>query len=262
MLGCDAMKNPNDYKKEKDSFYILEMIRNNKTSLCFTDQENYLIGRYKVGLPTWIWTKDTISEEKTKEVIHIIKENYLEETSPFTCKKEFYKSLLKYFQTTDYFEMGYLVCKKLKDIDLSLGFMDYPSTEDKKVLIEYWTDFNKTIHPEKEISKKEIEEEIEKWYKEKTFYVWRNNNGKIVSMASFRLEGKMAKISHVYTPLKERRKGYCASLIYSITKMLLEKKYQPMLYTDMNYVASNAAYQKVGYENQTTLINFMILKKR
>ena len=259
MQGCDAMKVPKEYKLEKDSFYILEMIRNNKTSLCFSDQENYLIGRYKEGLPTWIWTKNNISQEKEKEVIKLVKENYLKEISPFTCKKELYKVLQKSFQTTDYFEMGFLSCEKLNDIKLANGFMDYPSRDDKECLKTYWRDFNKSIHPDKRYPEEELEKEIEKWYQEKQFFVWRNNSGKIVSIAAFKLEGKMAKISHVYTPPKERRKGYCASLIYSITKMLLEKNYQPMLYTDLNYVASNAAYQKVGYENKTTLINFKIV---
>ena len=253
------MKTPKEYKREKDSFYILEMIRNNKTSLCFTDQENYLIGRYQEGLPTWIWTKDNLLQEKEKEVIKLIKENYLKETSPFTCKKEFYKILSNNFQTTDYFEMGFLSCKKLKDIKLSSGFMDYPSREDKDCLKTYWVDFNKVINPDKKLTEEELEQEINKWYEEKNFFVWRNNSGKVVSVAAFKTEGKMAKISHVYTPIKERRKGYCASLIYSITKILLEKNYQPMLYTDLNYVASNAAYQKVGYEYKTTLINFKIV---
>ena len=38
--------------------------------------------------------------------------------------------------------------------------------------------------------------------------------------------------------------------------MLLEKGYETMLYTDFHYEASNKAYQKVGYQLKTVLINF------
>ena len=259
MQGCDEMKTPKEYKLEKDSFYILEMIRNSKTSLCFSDQENYLIGRYKKDLPTWIWTKDDITREKEVEVLTLLKNNYLEETSLFTCKKDFYKVLSKEWKTEDYFEMGYLSCEKLNEIKLSFGFMDYPSIDDKEVLKKYWIDFNKEIPEHHDLTEESIEKEVESWLKEKQFFVWRNPSGKVVSMANFRIEGKMAKIAHVYTPKEERRKGYCASLIYSMTKMLLEKNYHPMLYTDYHYEASNFAYQKVGYQEKAVLINFKIV---
>ena len=68
------MKTPKDYKKEKDSFYLLESILKNKTSLCFTDGESYVIGKYQ-EYPTWIWSKDQIGDKEVEEIrrINVIK---------------------------------------------------------------------------------------------------------------------------------------------------------------------------------------------
>ena len=250
------MKIPKEFELEKDSFYLLESVRKNKSSLCFTDKENYLIGRYQ-EFPTWIWNKNKIKEEKIEEIKEILKDHYLkEEYTNFTCKKELYEALSQTFPTTNYFEMGFLSCKKVKEIEQAKGFMDTPTEEDREVLKKYWKDFNHSIHEDVRFDDRAIDEEVDKWYKEKQFFLWRNNSGKVVSIACFRIEGKMAKLSHVYTPVEERRKGYCASLIASITKMLLEKGYEPMLYTDFHYEASNHAYEKVGYQLKTVLINF------
>ena len=70
------MKTPKEFIKEKEYLNIFEMIKNNKSSLCYTDNNKYLIGRYKKELPTWIWTSDAIGEEKIREIIEIIKDKY------------------------------------------------------------------------------------------------------------------------------------------------------------------------------------------
>ena len=253
-------KNP--FLKEKDLFFILFAINSSKDSLCFSDKKNYLIGRSSENLPTWIWTKDSPEEKSLEEMVKILNENYFSSSEiAITSKKELYDFLKNVFPTRDYFEMGFLSCKKLNNIDLSPGFMDYPSRVDKDVLATYWINNGKELYPSRIISKEESLQEVEGWIDNDDFFVWRNPKGKIVCMAGLWVESNLAKISHVYTPPEERKKGYCASLIYSVTKLLLEKGYEPMLYTDYHYEASNKAYQKVGYENQGLLINYKIKKK-
>jgi len=81
-------------------------------------------------------------------------------------------------------------------------------------------------------------------------------------MASYCIIGNQAKISHVYTPVEERSKGYAANLIYHMTNDLLDKGYIPLLYTDYNYIPSNKAYINVGYEDTGILINFSCSKEK
>ena len=60
--------------------------------LLYSDEENYFFARNKVGMPTWIWTKDGLEDrrilEETKEVISKYLTNL--EYDQFTCKKEYY----------------------------------------------------------------------------------------------------------------------------------------------------------------------------
>ena len=81
-------------------------------------------------------------------------------------------------------------------------------------------------------------------------------------MASFEVESSTAKISHVFTSREKRGKGYCKSLIHELTKKLLEEGYVPMLYTDYQYLASNRAYKKVGFQEKGMLIQYTIEKER
>jgi predicted GNAT family acetyltransferase len=70
------------------------------------------------------------------------------------------------------------------------------------------------------------------------------------------------KLSHVYTPIDERSKGYASNLIYTLTNELLEKELIPLLYTDYNYKPSNKAYINAGYEDTGILINFTCSKNK
>ena len=80
-----------------------------------------------------------------------------------------------------------------------------------------------------------------------------------MSMAGYDIIDDKAKISHVYTPDGERRKGYAFNLM---TKELLNKNLTPLLYTDSKYKASNGAYEAVGYKRQRILINFSCSREK
>lgn len=92
------------------------------------------------------------------------------------------------------------------------------------------------------------------------FYIWKNEEGKIVCMANYSEVDGQARLSHVYPPINERGKGYAANLIYTITDDLLKRGLVPLLYTDYNYIPSNKAYINAGYEDTGILINFSCSK--
>ena len=52
--------------------------------------------------------------------------------------------------------------------------------------------------------------------------------------------------SGVYRP-EFRRKHYAENLVYRVTKPAIDAGYVPMIYTDAEYTASNACYEKIGY---------------
>lgn len=95
-----------------------------------------------------------------------------------------------------------------------------------------------------------------------TYYVWKNDNDKIVAQAFYSVLDGNAKVAGVYTLPEERGKGYAANLIYELTNKILEFGYHVSLYTDYKYIPSNKAYKNVGYIDNDVLINFSCLKKQ
>ena len=51
----------------------------------------------------------------------------------------------------------------------------------------------------------------------------------------------------MYTRREERRKHYAENLVFQVTMIAKNAGFMPMLYTDADYVASNACYEKIGY---------------
>lgn len=256
----NTLKKIESYEKDKDKFYLLNLISETVGKLLSSDNATYIIGRSRVGLPTWIWTLDDIEKVNLESLENDLKKYIEESENKITCKKELYDKLKERYETSDYFEMGFLLCKKLKDVTLSNGFLDKPNYGDKVTLAKYWQANCKEMYQEEFPFEKALEE-AEHFLDLGTFYVWRNAQGRAVSMASYSTVEDQAKITHVFTPKEERKKGYCKSLVYCLTKSLLEKELVPLLYTDYHYKPSNEAYKKVGYEPQGYLVNFKIKKR-
>ena len=253
------IENIKAFLKEKDLFYILEKITTSEESMLYSDLDNYLIGQSAKKLPIWIWTKNNFNKEKLVELKKDLDSFLARGDNKITSKKELYELLRSEYDLNDYFEMGFLSCNKANKPESKNGIFVRPNYSDLITLAEYW------IGNEKEMDKMEISmndaiEEAQSWIDSKTFYVLKDNTGKIVCMAGYSLLNDIAKITHVYTPPEERKKGYCKYLIYSLTKKLLEENYKPMLYTDYNYEASNRAYKGVGFEDKGILINYKIKK--
>jgi len=244
------------FQKEKDLFYLLLQIMDSKKAILSSDLEHYIIGQGDPKYPIWIWSKNKISnyEELLEDLGHyIIKGEY-----QITCKKELYEIIKNHYKTSDYFEMGFLTCSKLIKPSLKKEIFVKINYTDKVVLAEYWREFKKEVDHES-IPQKEALEEVEAWLDKDTFYVLKDSKGDILSLVGYSILGEYAKLSHVYTPLEYRRKGYCQRAVYELTKILLSKGLKPVLYTNYHYYPSNHAYQKVGYQNKGVLINFKIM---
>ena len=246
-----------NFVKDKYKFHILFKIMQSEEWLIYTDHKNYIIARSALDYPVWIWTVDGISKDKIHEVLNLL-EQYLDKDEVIiTCKEELYHELSEIYDIATYFELGFLTCKKLNSIKMALGYFDRPNYSDKITLATFWKDLCKEEN-NIEIPFTSALMEVDNWLNSDKFYVWRNGMGKVVSLASYSVLGEQAKISHVYTPIEERKKGYSKSLVYTLTEKILEQNLIPLLYTNYNYSISNEMYKKLGYESKGYLINFQI----
>ena len=244
--------------EEQSRFALLFQITNGECKI-ETDNDSYFMAQTKLGYPVWVWTKNNIS----KNIIYEVQEKmklFLTESDKvkFTCKKEFYdvlKSENFKLLTDEYFEMGAYFCKKTTKPMKANGDFCLATKKDIDVLSDYYIWDNKEIN-HVDISKKDAIKHISELVENKIFYVWKDDNNKIVCTAVIKTNLQFARINHVYTPVEERCKGYAKNLIYVLTNKALDDGFIPVLYTDYNYPASNKAYKSVGYEDVGVLISF------
>jgi predicted GNAT family acetyltransferase len=261
----NSVFNDSEFQKDKYKFNIILKNLPSPELELYSDEENYIICRGSKGWPTWIWTKDNFDKTKIEEIEELIR-MYLtdNEKDKFTCKKELYDLLVKRefpnLNKDDYFEMGFLIChetKKPKECD---GLLSKPTEDDRSVLEQYWYDDNIEMNGVDPITMEQSKKDVDNFLKDDKFYVLKNPLNKIVCMVTYTVIDNQAKISHVYTPVEERGKGYAANIIYLVTNDLLKKGLVPLLYTDYNYIPSNKAYINAGYEDTGILINFSCSK--
>ncbi len=254
-----------DYLKDKEKFFFVDSNKSLDTAVVRTDDECYVAVQGNVNLPVWVWTKESLSLDKLKELRDVLTKYLGADSADFTSRKEVYEYLLNtgypYLDKDSYFELGFLSCTnpvKPKECD---GFLDRVREDEYELLCKY----NYLCHKEMSTSDYTEEEAREKSLEllnSDNFYVWRNSSGKLVAFLNYRVQDTTAKLANVYTVLDERRKGYCANLVYNVTKLLLDKGLLPLLYTDYNYVNSNEAYKKVGYEDHGYLVNYTLKRKK
>ena len=256
-----------EFQKDKYKFSIIIQNLSSPELELYSDEESYIVCRGSKKYPTWIWTSDDFDGSKIGEIEDLIK-LYLTDNKKdkFTCKKELYDLLVKRnfanLNLDDYFEMGFLICNQTKAPKVCDGVLSKPIGSDSEVLVKYWYDDNIEMNGNVPYTMEQARKDVDSFLSEDTFYVLRNTDNKIVCMAGYSITGEQAKITHVYTPAEERKKGYAANLIYLMTNDILKRGLVPLLYTDHNYLPSNKAYINAGYEDKGILINFSCSKEK
>lgn len=228
----------------------------------YSDEESYIFCRGNRQWPVWIWTKDNFDGEKIGEIKTGIFRYLIEgQRVKFTCKKEIYALLAESFDKIcpeDYFEMGFLLCQETKKPRECDGKLDIPRSEEREILAKYWYEDCKEMEGVEPVPMERAQAAVDSLLEKGSLLILRNAEDKIVCMANYNITGEQARVSTVYTPPQERRKGYAANLIYHITNRLLADGKVPLLYTDYHYVPSNQAYKNVGYQDMGVLINFYL----
>lgn len=253
-----------EYKRDKTKFFFVERNRKLASAKVYTDNQTYVACQGDTNLPVWVWTLENLSLNNLKDLKEVLT-NYLDNCEVHvTSRREVYDYLVntnyQYLEQSSYFEMGFLECNKVLEPTKCEGYLDKARLDEVDLLSEY-------VYLDREelqldvLTRKEAYNKAVDLLNDDNFYVWRNNNGKLVAYLNYYVVDNQAKLGNVYTVKEERRKGYCANLVYNVTKNLLEQGYTPFLYTDYNYPNSNGAYKKVGYEDLGYLVNYTLKKK-
>ncbi len=252
----DNFVDERDYKllvNDKYTFSVLSGKMGGECDLLLTDHEKLIICFSSNPYPVWIWTPDGAPEEEKKRAYELVKENgLLTNSHTFNMKYD----LAEYFINRSSEDAAALFikinmfaydCPDLKEPHIRAdGELHRCMPEDLDELVEF-IDF---FHKETGVDQNSLEayhRKAEEAIKSGSHFLWRNAEGKYVAVCSFKPNGSLAGIGSVYTREEYRRRHYAENLVYQVSKMAKDAGYMPMLYTDADYAASNACYEKIGY---------------
>lgn len=251
----DNVVDERDYKlleQDKYTFSVLTRILGFDCKLLLTDHERIIICFSCEPYPVWIWTSDDASESEMEKAYSLAKENnLLDGKHRFNLKY----SLAEYF----------IKRAKMDKINLSIetnmfaydcvspiapttadGELHKCTKDDIDLLVDFFDMFHNSVGIDK-LSREEYRVKAENLVKDEALYLWKNSDGIFTSSCSLNFVQDMATISMVFTRDEFRRKRYAENLVYKVTKIARDKCFVPMLYTDADYAASNACYEKIGY---------------
>lgn len=252
----DSFVNEKDYKlleNDRYTFFVLRRVIGGECKLLLTDHEKLIICYTGAPFPIWVWTPDGASQEEMERAYQIVREYGLLDGD--------YRFNLKYELAQYFIDRAEKDGKKLS-ITLNMFAYDCPNpvvpseTADGGIHrcraedIDEVVDFLDLFHNELRIDQKDRDgyyEDAQSFIDTGNMYLWKDKEGNSTASCMFTSDEDMASINVVFTRPEFRRKHYAENLVYQVTDIAKKAGYVPMLYTDADYIASNACYEKIGY---------------
>lgn len=238
---------------DKYTFFVLRRIIGNDCRLLITDHEKLIICYSGEPFPVWIWTRDNAKEaEMENAYLKAYDNGLLDGKHNFNLKYD----LAQYFierAKKDGISLKILINMFAYDNpDPVMPDSKYDGSLyrcDQKDVDEL-ADFLDLFHKEIGIDQKDREgykKDAKAFIDSGNMFFWRDESGRNVASCKYAPNKDMASINLVYTRKECRRKHYAENLVYQVTMIARNEGYLPMLYTNADYIASNACYEKIGY---------------
>jgi hypothetical protein len=252
----DNFVDERDYEllnKDKHTFSVMIRIIGLDCELRLTDHKDIILCFTSQPYPVWIWTEDDASEEVMERAYLTAKENsLLDGEHNFNMKYSLADYFIKRAEKdgvslsikTNMF--AYECPESIPPKTETDGKIHQCTMDDMDVLVDFYEMMHNTIGIDKE-SREQYRNKAEEFVKNGTVYFWENADGEFVTSCNWRPIQNMASIGLVYTREEFRRHHYAENLVYQVSEIARKAGYTPKLYTDADYVASNACYEKIGY---------------
>lgn len=122
---------------------------------------------------------------------------------------------------------------------------------DQPLLVEWFTDFvieAEHVAPDK--AKARGQGMIDRLDERSGGLLWLDDDGAPVSIACYKLPTPNGiRISSVYTPPEQRRRGFAAAVTAATTQLMFDRGHAfACLYTDASNATANHVYESIGYQ--------------
>ena len=253
----DNFVNEKDYKileGDKFTFLVLRRIIDEECKVLLSDHEKLIICYSNPPFPIWVWSADNLTNKEKEDVYKkVIALFPLNENYSFMMKydlAEYFINRAKEDETSLSITLNMFAYECINPIEpeyVSDGTLYKCKEQDIDEVVELMDLFHKDINTDIE-SLEEYKKQANKGIKEGKYYFWKNNEGKTTACCSLNSRADTLAIGLVYTRNEYRRKHYAQNLVYQVSKIAKDMGFNPTLYTNADYSASNACYQKIGYQ--------------
>jgi len=234
------------------TFSVLANILQAPCAHTFTDGEIVILCHSTPPYPVWVWCRDIGCAENIAAIAACIKAHFPAEDGflwnmTYTLF-EALKAADPYFAglSTAMGLLSYRMDELLPVTHPCGGYADTAKPEEIDLLCRLWHDASLEMegfdHDEAFCYAR-----VTEYMDRNGLFVWRSETGEITAMTARRDTPPFSKVATVYTLPQHRRKGYAMNLVHAVSAGILADGLTPILYTDANYPASNACYQKIGF---------------
>ena len=248
---CAAPQYKELLTSDRIAFSVQQRILGSVCRDIITDESSFLICYSSAPYPSWIWLRDDADEELCERIYTVLSESFDIEQHKFNTKYFFAEYLIRRARADgaelniDTNMLVYTCDKTVAPRDVS-GEARIATRSELDCAAELFG----MLHDEIDIDKKTKEEyrcDAEAYIKDGTLLFWLDASGERAAVATYRIDGDLGSISHVYTRSDKRRCGYASALIYRICGLIADRGAIPTLYTDGDYEASNKCYTALGF---------------
>ena len=238
---------------DRYTFFVLRRIMGGTCRLLLSDHKDRILCYTGEPYPAWIWTADGISPDKMEEAYRLADAHgLLDSGRRLNVKYSFAEFLIsraaeegrRLSISTHMF--AYDCPEPVKPAAEADGGLHRCTEEDLDELAVFLDLF----HRETGIDQKDAaayRADAKSYIDSGNMYLWKDRHGTAVASCKYAPNGDIASINLVFTLSAYRRRHYAQNLVYRVTAAAKEAGYIPMLYTDADYAASNACYEKIGY---------------
>ncbi len=238
---------------DRVSFSVLDSILRGPCAILWSDHRRLILCHSTQPYPVWIWTADGLTAAEKERAWRLA-----EEAVPLSGG---YRLMMKY-DLADYFTEAAQTAGLNAGISKELLSYDCPApiqpthraegglqpcepgdlTEAAALLTRFYAEVGEHPLPEQTVLEKTAQK-----IADGALFFWKDPAGRTTACCGWRHNEGLAPITDVYTLTEFRRRHYAQNLVYELTKRAGEAGFLPVLYTNANYPASNACYQKIGY---------------
>ena len=253
---CDI--DPRIFSGDEYCFSVLQKILLSECRLTVTDKRRLVICHSCDPYPVWIWLPDDATESEIALAYGEARARFgLGAGGRFNMKHEQANKFISLARAEGITlrvstnMLAYSAPAPIAPKRAATGEYRVATNGELDTVVSFMDAFHKDLGFDKS-DLKTYRSRAERLIAESHLFLWYDG-GLAVAMASYDVSGNKGRVGNVYTRPECRRRGYAASLVYAITKIIAESGNIPTLYTDADYAASNACYESIGYVKRGSL---------